>query len=164
MIFFHKIFSGTNTFFVLHSSPPTPQPTSHPTPHPTPFQPPPNPLMVSNGPLPLYREQDKGIPLQYYRSRVLNDPCNWDVFGVRGSGLGIMKTQGRIVLGLLLQEPFVKRFVYQPNKRIYECFCFCCFFFPQKMTRFPWSRVSPTMNHLSRLKSRSCPQISFGSA
>ena len=114
MIFFHKIFSGTNTFFVLHPSPP---------------QPPPNPLMVSNGPLPLYREQGKGIPLQYYRSRVLNDPCNWDVFGVRGSGLGIMKTQGRIVLGLLLQEPFVKRFVYQPNKRIYECFCFCCFFF-----------------------------------
>ena len=39
-----------------------------------------------------------------------------------------MKTQGRIVLGLLLQEPFVKRFVYQPNKRIYECFCFCFFF------------------------------------
>ena len=113
MIIFHKIFSGTNTFFVLHSSPPPP---------------PPNPLMVSNGPLPLCREQGKGIPLQYYRSRVLNDPCNWDVFGVRGSGLGIMKTQGRIVLGLLLQEPFVKRFVYQPNKCIYECFCFCFFF------------------------------------
>ena len=117
MIIFHKIFSGTNTFFVLHSSPPPPP------------NPPPNPLMVSNGPLPLCREQGKGIPLQYYRSRVLNDPCNWDVFGVRGSGLGIMKTQGRIVLGLLLQEPFVKRFVYQPNKRIYECFCFCFFFF-----------------------------------
>ena len=32
-------------------------------------------------------------------------------FGVRGAGLGIMKTQGRIVLGLLLQEPVVKRFV-----------------------------------------------------
>ena len=48
-------------------------------------------------------------------------------FGVRGAGLGIMKTQGRIVLGLLLQEPVVKRFVYQPNNRIYECFCFCFF-------------------------------------
>ena len=141
MIFFHKIFSGTNTFFVLHSSPPPPPnqppPNPHPTPHPTPFQPPPNPLMVSNGPLPLYREQDKGIPLQYYRSRVLNDPCNWDVFGVRGSGLGIMKTQGRIVLGLLLQEPFVKRFVYQPNKRIYECFWFCCFFFSSEDDEVP---------------------------
>ena len=112
----------------------------HPPPNPTPPQPPPNPLIVSNGPLPLYREQDKGIPLQYYRCKVLNGPCNWDVLGVRGSGLGIMKTQGRIVLGLLLQEPFVKRFVYQPNKRIYECFCFfflLLFFFSSEDDEVP---------------------------